>query len=171
MADEADRRAMEATEKSKTCGIIEMAESIPNPFEAGGVIVPLSHVGQKGKLMNVLHVPTITQNLVSIGQIINQGMQVRFTHLGCYIEEEGQVIAQGRCEGRMFILDTDQARTALFARGQKLESDIDLWHKRFGHVNFPRLREMQTKNIVFDLPKFRGRNGQVCEASQLGKQH
>ena len=121
--------------------------------------------------MNVLHVPTITKNLVSVGQIVDQGMQVRFTHLGCFIEEEGKVIAQGRREGRMFILDTNQAGTALYAKGQKVESDIDLWHKRFGHVNFPRLREMQTKNIVFGLPKFRGRNGQVCEACQMGKQH
>ena len=55
--------------------------------------VPLSHVGQKGKLMNVLHIPTITKNLVSIRQIVDQGMQVRFTHLWCYIKEEGKVIA------------------------------------------------------------------------------
>ena len=33
--------------------------------------VPLSHVGQKGKLMNVLHVPTITKNLVSVRQIVD----------------------------------------------------------------------------------------------------
>ena len=44
--------------------------------------VPLSHVGQKGRLMNVLHVPTITKNLVSVGHFFDQGMQVRFTHLG-----------------------------------------------------------------------------------------
>ena len=78
--------------------------------------VPLSHVGQKGKLMNVLHVPTITKNLVSVGQIVDQGMQVRFTHLGCFIEEDGQVIAQGRRDGRMFILDTNDVGTAIFAK-------------------------------------------------------
>jgi hypothetical protein len=36
--------------------------------------------------MNVLHVLTITQILVSIGQIVDQGIQVRFTHLGAFIE-------------------------------------------------------------------------------------
>ena len=101
--------------------------------------VPLSHVGQKGKLMNVLHVPTITKNLVSVGQIVDQGMQVRFTHLGCFIEEEGQVIAQGHRDGRMFILDTNDVGTTMFAKGQKVESDIDLWHKRIGHINYQRL--------------------------------
>ena len=103
--------------------------------------------------MNVLHVPTIMKNLDR--QIVEQGMHlVRFTHLGCFIEEEGKVIVQWHQEGRMFILNTNEVGTALFAKGQKVESDIDLWHKRFGHVNFPRLREMQTKNIVFGLPKF-----------------
>ena len=65
----------------------------------------------------MLHVPTITKNLVSVGQIIDQGMKVRFTHLGCFIEEEGQNITQGRKEGRMFILDINDVGTTLFAKG------------------------------------------------------
>ena len=59
----------------------------------------------------MLHVPTITKNLVSVGQIVYQGMEVRFTHLGCLIEEEGCVIAQGRRDGRMFILDSTDGGT------------------------------------------------------------
>ena len=61
--------------------------------------------------------------------------------------------------------------TAIFVKGKKVEPDIDLWHKKFAHVNFPRLYEMLTKNIVFGLPKFNVRNGQVCEACQLGQQY
>ena len=91
-------------------------------------------------------------------------MQVRFTHLRCFIEEEGQIIAQVRPEGRMFILEMNDVGTAIFTKGQKVYTDIDLWHKLFGHVNFPWLREMQTKNIIFGMPKFSGWKGQVCEA-------
>ena len=85
---------------------------------------------QKGKLMNVLPVLTITKNLMSVGQIVNQGMQVQFTHLGCFIEEEGRVIAQGRRDGRMFMLDTSDGGTTM-------------WHKRIGHVNYQRLEDLQ----------------------------
>ena len=92
--------------------------------------------------MNVLYVPTITKNLVSVGQVVDQGRQVQFTHLGCFIEEEGKVIAQGRRERRMFILETNNVGTAMFPKGQKVESDIDQWQKRFGHVNFPWLCDM-----------------------------
>ena len=121
--------------------------------------------------MNVLHVLTITKNLVSVGQIVDQGMEVRFTQLGCFIEEEGRVIAQGRKDGRMFILDSTDGGTAMFAKGQKAESDIELWHKRIGHVNYRRLQDLQTKQVVFGLPKFSGRSAQLCEACQLGKQY
>ena len=113
----------------------------------------MSYVSERGIMRNVLYVPTITKNLVLVGQIVDQGMQVRFTHLKCFIEEEGRIIAQGCQEGRMFILETNDVGIAMFAKGQKVESSIDLWHKWFGHINFPRLREMQTNNIVFSLPK------------------
>ena len=150
--------------------MVETGDDTPHTIENVGE-VPLSHIGQKGKLMNMLHIPTITKNLVSVGQIVDQGMQVRFTHLGCFIEEEGKVIAHWHQEGRMFILNTNDVGMVLFTKGQNVKSDIDLWHKLFGHVNFLRLREMQTKSIIFGLPKFSGQNGHVCEACQLGKQH
>ena len=111
------------------------------------------------------------ENLVSVGQIVDQGMLVWFTHHGCFIKEQGKIIVQGHREGSMFILETNVVGTTMFAKGHKVESGIDLWHKRFGHVNFPWLREMQTKSIVFGLPKFSNLNGQVYEACQLGKQH
>ena len=74
------------------------------------------------------------------GEIVDQGMEVRFTHLGCFIEEEGRVIAQGSRDVRMFILDSTDGGYAMFAKGQKAESDIDLWHKRIGHVNYQRFK-------------------------------
>ena len=40
----------------------------------------------------------------------------------------------------MFILETNDVGTAMFAKGQKVESYIDLWHKRINHVNFQRLQ-------------------------------
>ena len=109
-------------EKPEQPGVVATGDDTLHPIEHVGE-VPLSHIGLKGKLMNVLHVPTITKNLVSFGQIVDQGMQVWFTHLGCFIEEEGQVIVQGRRDGRMFILDTNDVGTAMFTKGQKVESD------------------------------------------------
>ena len=77
-----------------------------------------------------------------------------------------------RWEGtlRIFILDAIDVRTAII-KGQKVESDIDLWNKQIGHVNFQQLQELQAKQFVFGLPKFSGQKSQVCEACQVGKQN
>ena len=88
-------------------------------------------------------------------------MQVRFTHLGCFIEEK-----QGQT-----ILAMNDVDNAMFAKGQKVELDINLWHKWIGHVNFQRLQEFQEKQVVFGLQKFSDQKAQVCEAFQLGKKH
>ena len=77
-------------------------------------------------MQSTMHIPRICRMQTMEGKVI----------------EEGKVIAQGRRDGRMFILETNEVGTAMFAKGQKVESDIDLWHKRFNHVNFPPLREM-----------------------------
>ena len=50
-------------EKPEQSGVVEKGDDTPHPIEHVGE-VPLSHVGQKGKLMNVLHILTITKNLV-----------------------------------------------------------------------------------------------------------
>ena len=69
---------------------------------------------------------TIAKNLVLVAQIVDQWMQVRFTHLGCFIEEEeGHIIVQGRLEGRMFIREMNGVGTTMFSKGQKVELDID----------------------------------------------
>ena len=144
-------------------GVIETGDDTPHPIEHIGDI-PLTHVGQKGIMRYFLHVLTITKSLVLVDQIVDQCMKVWFTHHECYIKEEGKIITQGRCVRRMFILQTIDVGTTMFAKGQKIELDIDLWHKSFDHVKFPQLREMQTKNFVFGLPKISVWNSQVCEA-------
>ena len=62
-------------EKPEQPGVVEIGDDTPHPIEHVRE-VPLNLIGQKGNLMNVLHVPTITKNLVSVRQIFDQGMQV-----------------------------------------------------------------------------------------------
>ena len=102
-------------EKPMQPGVVATGDDTPHPIANVGE-VPLSDIRKQGKLMNVLHIPTITKNLVSVGQIVDQRMQVRFTHLGCFIEEEGRVIAQGRKDGRMFILDSTDGGPTMFTK-------------------------------------------------------
>ena len=59
-------------EKPEKPGVVETEDDTPHTIEHANEV-------PKGKHTNVLHVPTITKNLVSVGHMIEQVMQVRFT--------------------------------------------------------------------------------------------
>jgi hypothetical protein len=50
--------------------------------------VPLSMQDGKIKYLKyVFYVPTITNNLISVGQMVEQGLQVTFNPNGCFVED------------------------------------------------------------------------------------
>ena len=54
-------------------------------------------------------------------------MQVPSNNGGYFIEKNGRLIARGRREGRMFILNSDEVKSAMYAKGLKTEMNISLW--------------------------------------------
>ena len=63
------------------------------------------------------------------------------------------------------MLDVTGVNTTMYAKGLKAEFDIELWHKRVGHVNLRKLRSMQTKGVVHGFPRFTSKHpDNVCKA-------
>ena len=91
---------------SETPGYVETGDDTTHPIAHIGK-VPLSMQNGKMKyLHDVLHVPNITKNLVSVGQMIEQGLQVRFNPDGWYVEDykdDCKMVAKGKRVGRMYI--------------------------------------------------------------------
>ncbi|KAL5760920.1 hypothetical protein ACOSQ2_019758 [Xanthoceras sorbifolium] len=50
------------------------------------------------------------------------------------------------------------------------EDQIDLWHRRFGHLNFKFLRTLSYKKMVKGMPHLNGISA-VCTICMVGKQH
>ena len=46
-----------------------------------------SHDGKTKSLLDVLHVPSIIKNLVFVGQMVEQRLQVRFNAKVCFVED------------------------------------------------------------------------------------
>ncbi len=124
----------------KTPRFVEIGDDTTHPITQIGK-VPLSmQDGQTKYLKDVPHVPTITKNLVFIGQMVEQGLQVTFNPNGCFVEDmknQGKLITKGERNGRMFTLDVNMPKvnSMLFTHGKGV-GDIGIWHKRVGHVNF-----------------------------------
>ncbi|MCO5593481.1 hypothetical protein L7F22_047495 [Adiantum nelumboides] len=94
----------------------------------------------------------------------------------CYVQDYNngcKWIIEGRHVGTMFTLDVSMpaVKAAMFAQSAGVVANVDIWHKRIGHVNEQRLCSMQSKQIVAGLSKFKvdGMH-KVCEACQFGKQ-
>ena len=157
-------------------GYVETGDDTMHPIAHVGN-VPLSmHDGKKKYMANVLHVLTITKNLVFFGQMVEQGLQVKFNENGCFVEDfkdKCRLVAKGNRVGRMFTLNVNmpKAKMAMYAHGGEVIADVDIWHKRIGHVNPQRLQSMQTQGLVTGLPNFKVADMQkVSEACQFGKQ-
>ncbi len=90
-------------------------------------------------MKDVLHVPTITKNLVLVSQMVKQGLQMTFNPNGRFVENmknQGKLTKKGKINGWMFILDVKMPKvnSMLFTHGKKAR-DIGIWQKWVGHVN------------------------------------
>jgi len=85
------------TKDLKTLRFVEIGDDTTHPITQIGK-VPLSmQDGQTKYLKYVLHVPTITKNLVPVGQMVEQGLQVTFNPNGFFVEDmknQGKLIAK-----------------------------------------------------------------------------
>ena len=106
-------------------GYIETGDDTPHPIRYIGD-VPFGKEGEQTCIRNVLHMPTITKNMVSVGQIVEQGIQVSFNNEGCLNEKDDRLIVKGRREGRLFILDSNEVKSAMYDKGLKTETNIEL---------------------------------------------
>ncbi|KAL4383409.1 hypothetical protein GQ457_15G013910 [Hibiscus cannabinus] len=92
-------------------------------------------------ISDVLYVPDIDQNLLSVGQLVENGFKVKFMEKTCVIEN-----------------------------ATAKESTIMLWHKRLGNYHHQGIVKMKSKSMAIDLPEFDARI-MTCKACQFGKQN
>lgn len=117
-------------------------------------------------ISNVLYAPNISQSLLSVGQMLERNYALHFQKQSCIIQDsEGNEILRVKMIGKSFpILWKVTSHTA----GNVREDETEIWHKRLGHVHYRNIREMQSKNLVQNLPIEEQPRG-VCKVCQLGK--
>jgi hypothetical protein len=111
------------TKDLKTLGFVETNDDITHPITQISK-VPLSmQDGQTKYLKDVLHVRTTTKNLIFVGQMVEQGLQVTFNPNACFVEDmknQGKLIAKGERNGQMFTLNVNmlEVNSMLFTHGK-----------------------------------------------------
>lgn len=109
--------------------------------------------GESNKILfqNVLFVPELVTNLLSVSQIVNNGGEVKFNHKGCIIlNKDKKIVATATLINNMYRLN--------LTHGQAYISDVDkedfyLWHQRMGHLNFIDLNKIEENTDGVKLSK------------------
>lgn len=125
--------------------------------------------GQKWKkvvLKNVLYVPSLGFNLVSVGQILDKGFQQKADHKTSKFvnPKTNEVAVMAEREGNLFKM--------LLRKEKKVEytfiTSIRTWHERLAHQNIRYVRNILKSQNVKYVDDWDGTN---CTGCTYGKQH
>lgn len=117
--------------------------------------------GKPIEIKNVLHVPELAVNLLSVSRIAENGNVVIFDKKGCTIKnEKDEVLAYCKQANGVYRLETK--RMCMLAKSTNTAME---WHRRLGHVNFQTLKRMKSNpmyGIKFDDDGNEVQNCVVC---------
>jgi hypothetical protein len=127
---------------------ITFANGERDPATAEGSVYLLSGgSGPDLEFCKALHVPSAKVNLLSIGQIVEQGYTMEFTNKGCYIKDGDFIIRAGDKEGSLFTVK-GSALCEPSAMAIKAKETPELWHWRLGHLNLNNVRRIITDDLA-----------------------
>jgi transposase InsO family protein len=157
---------------------------------AGEVIIE----GDHGNILlkEVLYVPGLAKNLVSVRQICHQGDQVTFEHNTAYLRRKGRIILTATLDHGLYRIDgTQKIPSGNYKSHQQATSEssrqsqekpmrnnnensmvsVTQWHERFGHLSHGELKKIFLNGTVRDV-QVSNPNQEMghCEACALGKQ-
>ena len=136
-----------------------------------GVIAVQTQKGIKRYISYVLYVPNLTQNLLSVGQLLRKGYSVYFDNDKCEIVDKKNNIIVAKINmssNKVFLFELPLEKNFAFKSEQSNLSY--LWRLRYGHLNSKGVRLLKQKNMVVRLPSIDG-EGKICEGCIFGKMH
>jgi hypothetical protein len=152
---------------------------------ADGVFHKISGIGSTSvnsgsgsiNLKQVLYVPSLTRNLISIGSLTDDGRMVLFTRKQCLILQDDptqNILAVGDRDfrNRLYKFGPQLQANQLITNRSSMDasSEIHLWHRRYGHLHYARLYHLSQKDKVRGLPSFKMAH-EICSDCSVGQQH
>ena len=118
-------------------------------YTADGIPTPVSHKGTISSpclsLNDTFHIPKLSLNLLSVGQLCELGIDLLFTNHDVDVQDPwtGQVFGTSHKVGRMFEVQDlkipSQVVSTAATTATTATSSPDLWHARLGHPSLSRL--------------------------------
>nr|KYP50124.1 Retrovirus-related Pol polyprotein from transposon TNT 1-94 [Cajanus cajan] len=148
---------------------VKFADNSTMKCEGKGKILIRRKDGKTAVISNVLYVPAMKHNLLSIGQLLQKGYLIDWNdQMLRILDKNGSPILKAPLSNnRTFRVDISVSDYMCFAAAV-LDTNW-LWHLRFGHLNFGSLSQLAGKEMVVGLPHIQ-KSKVTCESCMLGKQ-
>ena len=112
-------------------------------------------------VLGVFHVPDLSYNLCSVGQLAELGYRLIFDYSGCIVQDPrtGQELGTGPRVGRMFPVDNlhlpPVALVFVVVAATAVSSlpSLALWHSRLGHAPSSQVQRLAFKGLLGFCPK------------------
>ncbi|XP_073224790.1 uncharacterized protein [Cicer arietinum] len=121
--------------------------------EGAGNMVIKRRNGKTLMIENVLYVPRMKSNLMSIGQLIQKGFQVIMKNdaLEMYDGQKKMILKAPLSKNKTFVINIQASNIQCLKATSSIDENC-LWHSRFGHLNFKSLSQLGVKKMVTGIP-------------------
>ena len=135
--------------------------------------VSVSNCSKSHVLYDVLFVPDLAYNLISVSSIgKTNDMITVFCESGCEVKTtDGKVVATGTRRGKLYYLDCVDGNHEVVNIKETACTTVDDWHRRYGHLSETSLRKLSNEGLVDGFDFDTSRKLSFCEACVEGKQH
>ncbi len=103
-------------------------------------------INQEGiEVRDVLHVPNLATNLLSISKMAEKGNKIIFDGKWCTVyDNKGCKIAESKAQNGVYLLKSSQERCMM----SNNVIDARTWHRRMGHLNYADLKKMKNGAVT-----------------------
>ncbi|RVW81313.1 Retrovirus-related Pol polyprotein from transposon TNT 1-94 [Vitis vinifera] len=114
-------------------------------------------------LEKVRHIPDLRRNLISVGQLDDEGHAILFVGGTWKVTKGARVLARGKKTGTLYMTSCPRDTIAV----ADASTDTSLWHRKLGHMSEKWMKMLLSKG---KLPELKSIDFDMCESCILGKQ-
>ena len=124
-----------------------------------------------GRLSEVLYVPTLAYNLLSVAKATEAGKMITFGETeGEIVDDQGETVAVASKAGSLYYLNCEPLDNQSINSASH-QANEDLWHQRFGHLGERSLCRLKKDGLVHGFDYDVSKEIDFCEPCVSGKIH
>ena len=113
-------------------------------------------------LQKVRHILDLRRNLISVGQLDDEGHAILFVDGTWKVTKGAMVLARGKKTGTLYMISSPRDIIIV----AEASTNASLWHCRLGHMSEKGMKMLLSKG---KLPELKSINLDMCESCILGK--